>query len=53
MYKREFENLLKAKNLPKASFIYGACDYQNALLTHALLEALDVQAEEKLTLYFD
>ncbi len=53
MYKREFENLLKAKKLPKASFFYGACEYQNALLVQSLLEALDVQIEEKLTLYFD
>ncbi len=53
MYKREFESLLKTKKLPKASFFYGACDYQNNSLVQELLELLQVHTEEKLTLYYD
>lgn len=53
MYKREFENLLKAKKIPKASFFYGACEYQNNLLAQELLTLLEANNEEKLTLYFD
>ena len=53
MYKREFENLLKAKKIPKASFFYGACEYQNNFLANELLLLLKANSEEKLTLYFD
>lgn len=53
MYKREFENLLKAKKIPKVSFFYGACEYQNNFLANELLLLLGANSEEKLTLYFD
>lgn len=53
MYKREFETYLKNGNTPKASFFYGACDYQNNLLAHAVLNKLDAKSDEKLSLYFD
>lgn len=53
MYRREFEALLKAKKIPKASFFYGACEYQNNFLANELLLLLGAAAEEKLTLYFD
>lgn len=53
MYKREFENLLKSKKIPKATLFYGACTYQNELLSDQTLKALDVQSDEKLLLYYD
>jgi DNA polymerase III subunit delta len=53
MYKREFEALLKAKKIPKALFLYGACEYQNNYLAQELLRLLDVCAEEKMLMYFD
>lgn len=53
MYKREFENLLKTKKLPKASFFYGSCEYQNNFLVSELLFLLEALNDEKLTLYFD
>ena len=53
MYKREFENLLKTKKVPKATLFYGACAYQNNLLTRALLELLKASGEEKLMMYYD
>ena len=53
MYKREFETFLKNNAAPKASFFYGACDYQNNFLADALLHKLEVQSDEKLSLYFD
>lgn len=53
MYRREFESLLKANKLPKAAFFYGACEYQNNFLANELLRLLDVQSEERLSLYFD
>ena len=53
MYKREFEALLKAKKIPKASFFYGACEYQNNQAVHELLDILHANGDEKLTLYYD
>jgi len=53
MYKREFEALLKAKKIPKALFLYGACAYQNNFLAQELLRLLDAQMEEKCIMYFD
>lgn len=53
MYKREFETLLKSKKIPKSLLLYGACTYQNALLSEQMLEALDVSNDEKLLLHYD
>ncbi len=53
MYKREFETLLKTGKIPKASFFYGACEYQNNFLASEILTKLNASAEEKLLLYFD
>lgn len=53
MYKKEFENLLKAKKTPKSLLLYGACTYQNHLLCDAYLEQLATQVDEKLTMYYD
>jgi len=53
MYKREFEAYLKAKKIPKALFLYGACRYQNDALVDEFLRLLGAQVEEKLLMYFD
>lgn len=53
MYKREYEGLLKAKKIPKASLFYGVCTYQNNFLLHEALRLLEAQKDEKLLLYFD
>lgn len=53
MYKREFENLLKSSNLPKSILLYGACSYQNALLSTQFLTLLHASTDEKLTMYYD
>ena len=53
MYKREFEGVLKAQKAPKSTLLYGACAYQNNVLTQQLLTLLQVQSEEKVMMYFD
>lgn len=53
MYKREYETLLKANKIPKANLFYGVCHYQNDALIEQTLHLLDVQKDEKLTLFFD
>lgn len=53
MYKREFENLLKASKLPKSMLLHGACFYQNNYFGDAVLQNLQVMPEEKLKMYYD
>lgn len=53
MYKREFENLIRSQKVPKSTLFYGACPYQNDLLLSQTLQALDIQSDEKLSLYYD
>jgi len=53
MYKREFEGLLKASKAPKSTLLYGACAYQNNILTQQLLALLKAASEEKVMMYFD
>ena len=53
MYKREFENLLKSKKVPKSTLFHGACPYQNNFLVTQTLDALGVQNDEKFLLYYD
>lgn len=53
MYKREFETLIKSQKIPKAILFYGACAYQDALLSEQTLDALEVKSDEKLVLLYD
>jgi DNA polymerase-3 subunit delta len=51
MYKREFDLLLASKNIPRALFLYGACDYQLSLLENEILTSWG--RGEVLKFYFD
>jgi DNA polymerase-3 subunit delta len=53
MYRREFESLLKAQKAPKSTLLYGACAYQNNVLTQQLLALLKAGSDEKVMMYFD
>lgn len=53
MYKKEFENLLRSQKAPKSALFYGACAYQNNLLTTQFLNLLNASNDEKLTMYYD
>ncbi|MBS9778902.1 MAG: DNA polymerase III subunit delta [Campylobacteraceae bacterium] len=53
MYKRELENLLQQKNLPKSILLYGVCSYQNTYFGELILDAWEVEKEDILTFYFD
>ena len=53
MYRKEFENTLKAGQIPKSTLLYGACSYQNTLLSNTLLTLLNATTEEKFSMYYD
>jgi len=51
MYKREFDTLLERGNVPRAVFLYGACEYQLSFLENAILKLWG--NEGVLKFYFD
>ncbi|MDR1614524.1 MAG: DNA polymerase III subunit delta [Campylobacteraceae bacterium] len=51
MYKRDFDLLLASKNIPRALFLYGACEYQLSLLENDILSSWG--EGEVLKFYFD
>ena len=53
MYKREFDNLLKGKNIPKALLIYGECDFQNNFYATNVINIYKDEDDEVLVLYYD
>ena len=53
MYKRELENLIRQKALPKSVLLYGACDYQITTLGEQITQVWSGGHEEPLTFYFD
>lgn len=53
MYKREFEQLLQNKKLPKSLLLYGECNYQNNYFAQKLLESWIQEGDETLLLHYD
>ncbi|MDR1461169.1 MAG: DNA polymerase III subunit delta [Campylobacteraceae bacterium] len=51
MYKKDFDLLLNSKNIPRALFLYGACDYQLSFLENEILNLWE--GSEVLKFYFD
>ncbi|PID48326.1 MAG: DNA polymerase III subunit delta [Proteobacteria bacterium] len=51
MYKRELENLIRQKSLPKSFFLYGVCNYQVSYFGDVILDIWE--AEDTLTFYFE
>ncbi|MDR1975504.1 MAG: DNA polymerase III subunit delta [Campylobacteraceae bacterium] len=51
MYKKDFDLILASKNIPRALFLYGACDYQLSLLEGEILALWG--GGEMLKFYFD
>lgn len=53
MYKRDLENIINAKKLPKSIFLYGACDYQITHFGSKITSCWSDDTQNFLTFYFD
>lgn len=53
MYKRELENLINSKRLPKTMLIYGECNYQNNYYSNLIEAQWSEEGDEKLLLHYD
>jgi DNA polymerase III subunit delta len=53
MYKKELENALNQKSFNPYFFFYGECDFQNNYFAQKVLEKWQIQANEKLLMYYD
>lgn len=53
MYKRDLENLINAKKLPKSMFLYGACDFQITHFGSEIASSWSDDTQNILTFYFD
>lgn len=53
MYKRELENMINTKHLPRTLLVYGECNYQNNYFSSLIEKSWLQEGDEKLVLHYD